>query len=200
MERESEVVCAMNMNADFMQGYFFAKPGPRPEELEQVCLGRMQAAASTFASYKQNKIQSRQSARQQHEQVADHLVQQLSWAAPHEFQRVLEELIGLDNSLECMFVLDGKGIQVTETVFNPYRLALRRKSIFKAASAGSDQSLKEYYFMARTRRRKFISDPYISMATGLNCITIAVSFKDQTGGEHILCCDFAQQMRQEPMA
>ena len=200
VEREGEVICALDMGADFMQGYFFCRPAPALGRLEEECSGRMQAAASNFASFKQTKIQNRRETCRQFEQVVDHLAGQLGWAAPHEFQRVLDELIGLNNSLECLFVLNHKGIQITETVFNPYRLALRRKSIFKPAPLGSDQSLKDYYFMARTERRKFITDPYISMASGLKCITIAASFKDQTGAEHILCCDFAQEPSQECMA
>jgi EAL domain-containing protein (putative c-di-GMP-specific phosphodiesterase class I) len=197
VEREGEVICAMDLGADLLQGYYFSRPMPLLRGLDQACEEGIITAANSYAAQKQGNIKNQRATYQQFEQVADHLAGQLGWAAPHEFQRVLDELIGLNNSLECLFVLNHKGIQVTETVFNPYRLALRRKSLFKPAPIGSDQSLKDYYFMARTERRKYITEPYISMASGLKCITIATSFKDQTGSEHILCCDFAQQPDQE---
>ena len=192
VEREEEVVCALELGADFLQGYYFAHPGDELDELETECERRIQAAAGYYAGYVQDRITRRKERHREFEQVVEHLTSQLSWGGRHEFARVLDELIGLNSALECLYILDSLGVQITETVLNPYLLANRRNALFKPAPLGSDQSLKDYYIMARAERRKYVSDPYISMASGQKCITIAASFKDQSGDEFILCCDFAK--------
>jgi EAL domain-containing protein (putative c-di-GMP-specific phosphodiesterase class I) len=199
VEREEEVVCALDLGADFLQGYYFAQPAHGLAQLEEACQRRIQAMAGYYLGYKQERLVRRHELYREFEQVVEHLVSQLSWAGPHEFARVLDELIGLSNSLECLYVLNARGIQITETVINPYRLVNRRKAIFKPAPLGSDQSLKDYYIMARSEQRKFISDPYISTASGQKRITIAASFRDQNGDEFILCCDFAQKEELEQL-
>ena len=191
VECEEEVVCALDLGADFLQGYYFAQPGQSLDQLETECNSRIRAVAAYYSGYKRDRIVRRKELNREFAQVVEHLASQLSWDGAHEFGRVLDELIGLNSALECVYVLDAQGAQITDTVINPYRLANRRKGIFKPAPLGSDQSLKDYYIMARAERRKFISDPYISMASGQKCITIAASFRDQSGDEFILCCDFA---------
>ena len=193
VEREEEVVCALDLGADFLQGYYFSPPGQSLEQLERECNERIQELAGYYAAYKQNRISRRKELYREYEQVVEHLVSQLVWAGPREFARVLDELIGMNSALECLYLLDSQGIQITETVINPYLLATRRKAVFKPAPLGSDQSLKDYFIMARAERRKHISNPYISMASGQKCITIAVSFRSNSDDEFTLCCDFTQQ-------
>jgi hypothetical protein len=66
-----------------------------------------------------------------------------------------------------------------------------RKAIFKPSLIGSDYSSKIFYYkVMRDSKRFYVSDPYISCASGNLCTTVSTVFMDENADEYVLCLDF----------
>jgi EAL domain-containing protein (putative c-di-GMP-specific phosphodiesterase class I) len=119
-------------------------------------------------------------------------------------QEVFRCMVGLANKVgaivvaegvECAYILDDTGIQATETVFGPPtgHGTRRRGFVFSPAHVGSDHSLKKYcYELQHAGTGKYVSDPYISHATGSVCVTYSRIFHQRDGTGQILCLDYVQ--------
>lgn len=190
VETGEEALTALELGVDFMQGFYFAKPKPLTDHWDHHIQDQIIQVARSFGSITQKAAEQKRQRHMHYEKVVDHLAEQLTWVEAKDFQRVLDELIGLHSSLGCLFMLNLDGIQVTETIFNPGNTGGRRKALFRPAMLGSDMSLQSYYLMSRSDRRKHITAPYISMATGNCCITISQRIHDSSGQPFILCADF----------
>jgi hypothetical protein len=94
-------------------------------------------------------------------------------------------------AIECAFVLDETGVQVSTTVCRNTLEPRRNRVLFRPAPRGTDHSLKDYYFLLRNvELQKFTTDPYVSMASGNLCRTISIGFRDADGQRtYILCID-----------
>jgi hypothetical protein len=99
--------------------------------------------------------------------------------------------VGEDPKVECCYVLDELGVQVTDTIGS---VSLARRSnggMFRPAPRGSDHSLKEYFYVLMDAELpKYTSDPYVSMASGNLCRTISTRFRVATETHnYVLCVD-----------
>jgi hypothetical protein len=64
--------------------------------------------------------------------------------------------------------------------------------MFQPAKALTDHSLKDYYYRRLDNDSDlYISEPYVSLASGNTCITLSLAFKDVENDDFILCSDFA---------
>jgi hypothetical protein len=97
-------------------------------------------------------------------------------------------------SVECLYVLDMKGNQISETLCNPARLNSSKRFLYEPASEGADHSLKEYFLPIQAGLEKFTTRPYISLASGNLCTTIShVFYHKGTGRHRILCVDMKRE-------
>ena len=87
--------------------------------------------------------------------------------------------VGKYPSVECVYVLDHAGIQVTDTVCNPSIRRREHGAIFRPAPRGTDHSLKDtYYSLLDVEPDKHTTDPYVSLASGSISQTISTHFRD----------------------
>jgi hypothetical protein len=62
---------------------------------------------------------------------------------------VLQSVIGDNEVFECIYVLDDKGVQVSDTV-TYYKNMLKQKAlIFQPAEKGTNHSLKKFYYFLK---------------------------------------------------
>jgi len=102
----------------------------------------------------------------------------------------LEQFVNAVASLECLYVLDGRGLQQTPTIVWRHQQDRQRSRLFVPAVAGADHSLKDYYLaLTLGSADPHVSDPYVSLATGNLCRTLTTRFTDAAGDQHILCMD-----------
>jgi hypothetical protein len=67
-----------------------------------------------------------------------------------------------------------------------------RQGIFRLPAKGTDYSLRDYFYALVEpgfHRTSYTSEPYISPASGLFCLTISTRFTDKNGNTMILCVD-----------
>jgi EAL domain-containing protein (putative c-di-GMP-specific phosphodiesterase class I) len=192
VEREDEALLALEMGVDVLQGYYLARPGPGLQGLAG-CEERARGLAASFRRYTVDKIAAKKAQHRIYSQVMTGLVERLRGLAPDCLDQHLGELVDLNPWLECLYVLDEDGIQISGTACQARRLSRQRGAIFWPAARGSDQSLKHYYLLLKAGLERFVSDPYISRASGNLCLTISTWFRDAGGRRMVLCADFEAQ-------
>jgi hypothetical protein len=106
-----------------------------------------------------------------------------------KFTGKLEETIQRYREIECAYVLDEKGVQVSGTVF-ANDAAPRNNKLFSPASPGADHSLKVYYhYLKYAELDKYLTEPYSSLANGNLCRTFSCFFRRERK-TYVLCLDF----------
>jgi EAL domain-containing protein (putative c-di-GMP-specific phosphodiesterase class I) len=197
IETEREAVAALELGADLLQGYFLSRPRPAP------CFGGaglVEAAtcvdtlAQTFKNHMVGEINRRKLAHRRLNVILDRLLCELTSADAGAFGSVLARVIGDYDKIECCYVLDDAGVQVTETICGAAitgRPGEEMQAMFRPAAPGTDHSLKEYYYvLVDVELAKFTTDPYVSLASGNLCRTISTCFRDAADSRiYVLCVD-----------
>jgi EAL domain-containing protein (putative c-di-GMP-specific phosphodiesterase class I) len=188
IERTDEATLALELGADMLQGYYFSKPVPGNEIDLDDYQGLIHDTADKFKNIIMRRANQQKIRNLQFNKLINNFIIALSNIAPEKFDERLSELICNHSSLECVYILDETGIQVSDTIFN--RAGLKHKrGIFAPALKGADQSLKEYYLPIQVGLPNFITEPYISSASGSACVTISAVFTGVHEMKYVLCLD-----------
>jgi hypothetical protein len=99
------------------------------------------------------------------------------------------QYIAVNPLVECIYVLDENGAQVTDTICNCENFLKQKRLIFSPALKGTDHSMKDYFIFISAGQNKYITDQYISLATGNLCLTIAKLFRGKNRENLVLCVD-----------
>lgn len=193
VEREEEAIVALELGADLLQGYYCARPQPLTGEPAELGAKKINYMAYKFKSYMAEKINKIISLHRRYEITLNEIITRLSKKSLEYFDYDLQQIIVNYTDLECIYVLDEYGIQVTDTYCNPLNPPGQRKLFYRPAKKGTDHSFKDYYYLlVHTCLNKFTTEPYVSLASGNLCITISSTFKDDKDNGYILCVDFKQ--------
>src|SRR4029079_15016362 len=152
---------------------------------------RTDALASNFKSYMVGKINERKQRSRSCDVVMNQLLCVLTAAEASEFDSLLSGGIEQYPAVECIYVLDQNGVQITDTICNPRMFSPDCRILFHPADKGTDHSLKEYYYVLMdVELQKYTTDPYVSLATGSLCRTISTGFRDAANNKtFVLCID-----------
>jgi len=189
VEREEEALLALELGVDILQGHYLAHPASAQERLDP-CHQRIRQLAARYRGYTVRKIAAKKAQHRLYGEVVGVLTRNLGGCQRAELDQRLPELIALHPALECLYVLDEHGTQVSETICEAKKLNRARRGIFWPAARGQDQSLKNYYLLLKAGLEKYTSEAYISLATGNLCITISTWFQGPAGDRFVLCADF----------
>jgi EAL domain-containing protein (putative c-di-GMP-specific phosphodiesterase class I) len=191
IETEAEAIASLELGADLVQGFYFARP-ERPEKstIEEAS-ARARKLAADFKHHMVRKINDRKVQHRRFSIIMNQILCDLATADVSEFNSHLESLIGRYPNVECVYVLNEAGIQISETVCNPNVPARKNGVMFRPAPCGADHSLKEYYYiLLDVELAKYTTDPYVSLATGNVCRTISTCFRDASNNKmYVLCID-----------
>lgn len=187
VETEAEAVTALRLGADFLQGYYLQRPVPA----EALPLHRyyplLQQLSLTLRLEKQEKLTEEKHTAEQADNLITHIVealQEVSFSALPDF---LPGLLRLSAALQCLYVLDASGRQLTDTFVAP--TAVRTSNaLFAADAIGADQSLKDYYLHIQAGFSRYRSLPYRSLANGLPCVTCAAVFRPAKSERSLILC------------
>jgi EAL domain-containing protein (putative c-di-GMP-specific phosphodiesterase class I) len=194
VETEGEAMVALELGADLLQGFCFGRPNEaafmRREGLSDA-LERLEALTTGFRGYMVGKINERRLQHRRLNVVLNQILYDLTGADVSQFDGILAASVGKYPSVECVYVLDHAGIQVTDTVCNPSIRRREHGAIFRPAPRGTDHSLKEYYYsLLDVEPDKHTTDPYVSLASGSISQTISTHFRDtRSNTTYVLCID-----------
>jgi len=121
--------------------------------------------------------------------VIEGMKRKLASHRPEEFSEVLERLLKNLTLIEAVYVLDGRGVMVTDTLFRDRRPA-PENPLFREARRDDNLSLKDYFYLVMfTGLQRYVTDRYISWATGNLTRTISSAFRGPAGEGYVLCID-----------
>ena len=187
VEDESDSVDCLEFGADYLQGYYFSRPLEFDNLDHDQMERRMTATAEKFREKILSRVRERHIKFAMYDGILDGIIAVLSGLEYQQFEEYMMTALKECDILECLYVIDEHGIQVSNTVFREDCRCIRK--IFRPDRPGTDQSFKEYFFYLKTGLKKFTSNPYISTASGRMCITISTTFTDRKGNSYVLCCD-----------
>ena len=194
VETEDEAMVALELGADLLQGYYLGRPceaeSMEGEELVDA-YRRVEALAKKFKRHMVEKINEQRLQHGRFGVVMQQILSELTRVQADEFDGILRRAVVTYPIVECLYVLDHSGVQVTDTVCNPSLPMRAHGGIFRPAPRGADHSLKEYYYMLLdVELRKYTTEPYVSLASGSVSRTISTYFRDgQNERMYILCVD-----------
>jgi hypothetical protein len=155
------------------------------------CEEKIDAAARKFKSYMVGNINRQKARYQEYDQMVNRMASRLATVTPKHFDARLKLILQENPEVECLFVLDEAGTQLSRTVFSG-NYSPRESVFFKPALRGIDHSLKDYYhylIASGQMNYTFITSPYLSLATGNFCVTLSTLFRDGYGRMNVLCVD-----------
>lgn len=190
IETKEEALTVMELGADMIEGRFFGLSTINEEFVYRV-REKLKSLSIEYKTYMIDKTNLEKSRYRLYENIINEVLRELSNSSENEFDSKLKRVIDRCDVFECIYVLDENGIQVTDTFTYCKNMISQKALIFYPAKQGTDHSLKKYYYFLRNMAlNKYVTEPYVSLATGNLCITISSVFKNIDGREYILCIDF----------
>lgn len=190
IETEEEATKAIELGADMLQGYYFAIPQTIDASDIKNFNVPVRKFATEYYSYLSEKINSQKLRSKEYSNIIKEVLNDLSEYEEKRFDYHLREIIRKYKVFECLYILNPSGIQVSDTVTHNIQISKHKNLIFHPAKKGEDHSLKKYYyFLKNMRLSKYLTEPYISLASGNLCITMSCVFKNAEGKQFILCVD-----------
>lgn len=191
VETVDEVITCMILGVDYFQGFYFQKPEQFNYLFTNEARLRVEEAAQKLnISTKKNptvvnmKIES-------YKRIIYELVNRLFCMTHDDYNAELRDYVDEHNEIECAFLIDSKGFQITDTVMTPDTEILEG---YHPAIIGVNHDIKNYFYAIKEQiEDPFISGWYISNATGKSCKTISSKFYNKKGEMIVACVDLKKQ-------
>jgi len=192
IETAEQAMSALELGADWLQGYYFSLPQSLATLDFDAIERRIENVADRFKQHMLEKINQRKGRHRSYNVILNSILAELSRVSIEQFDASLAELIALYPAIQCAYVLDESGRQITDTICNTrFHQSAAQSRIYHPVPRGADHSLKEYfYLLLDVDLNKFTSEPYISLSTGQLCCTISTLFRDAHNNRlFVLCID-----------
>lgn len=183
VEDEDPICLSMKSNVNLFQGYYFSKAiNELDSNEENKILSKIAEIGNIFKQRTIDSINKKRDLVNNYNLVSDKIIEQFNYIEN------AKNIIGneLDNysTLEAIYLIDVKtSKQVHDTSI---------KSIndrFKPSKNGDEHYLKEYYYITlESKQGIFLSEKYISYASGNICKTFAKKFELENES-YIICLD-----------
>lgn len=191
IKTKEEALTVIELGVDMIEGEYLGNSLEISKKFINHAKESITHLADEYKSYMIDKVNVETSIQKKYDKTINEALGSLAKVEESGFNEKLNDIISNNETFECIYVLNEKGVQVTDTI-NCCRDMLSQKAlIFHPAEQGTNHSLKKYYyFLKNMALNKFITEPYVSLATGNLCITISAVFKAVNNKEYILCIDF----------
>ncbi len=190
VETEEETLTCLELGADLLQGYYFSKPQDPESDFVAQSAKKIDHIADKFRKHMVDKLNIRKMQHERYGLMIDHLVGEFSTMDVQEMDGRISSALLSDPVAKAIYILDQSGRQAT--IMSCKSDQHPRQGIFRLPPKGTDYSLRDYFYALVEpgfQRSSYTSEPYISPATGLFCLTISSRFKDKHGNTMILCVD-----------
>lgn len=191
VETEADAMVVMELGADMIQGKAFCEPIPADKVGLTNLKDKIEKMGTDYKAYMSEEIDAKEQSHKKYDSIINDIIVKLENSKKSDFNAIIESTVDEYPLIECVYILDDNGHQVTNTATRCKNMISQKALIFQPAKKGTDHSLKKYYYFLRSMSlNKYVTEPYVSMATGNLCITISSSFKDSIGKGYIICIDF----------
>jgi hypothetical protein len=186
-----DAILTIDSGADLLQGdYFFNRSTDKNFE-KSVTDNRIRTLSVEYKNYIECRFRSTNNTMSEFNIIASRIAYDLSLTKKEDYPEEIKSFIETNELIEAAYVLDKNGVKITETIFAYQINSKNRKAIFKASEVGSDYSSKIFFYkVMRDSNRFYVSEPYVSCASGNLCTTVSTVFMDENADEYVLCLDF----------
>ncbi len=190
IETHKQAVVALERGADLLQGYLIHPPQPANDLDIDHALSAANTVAGHFRQHMVTSINHNKIERRMNNILLDSMLSELAIVEMPSFSATISRVVRSHPDIECVYVLDHRGVQVTETLFNVHE-APPTGQMFRPAEKGTDHSLKTYYHeLLDNENNRLVTEPYVSLASGHLCRTISAAFRDGSNERmYVLCID-----------
>ena len=187
VETEAQALAALDSDIDFVQGFYFAMPQATPVDTRQVSpvLNELWERFDTTRGDGLSRYR---------ELISPYIHAMGGCAGLMEDGVPMEEacraFLQLERADSC-FLLDGDGRQVGRNV-RPARAAVNEDSQYRslAVNRHARWSRRPYFRRAIDHPGKVqVTRPYLSISSGLLCVTVSIAFRDWNDELRVLCGD-----------
>jgi EAL domain-containing protein (putative c-di-GMP-specific phosphodiesterase class I) len=195
VETHSDITACLDLGVDLFQGFFFARPAAAGSGNLDEALHMALACASSHKGRSLERMAQRRGEYLQHSAQATEVARQLALSPLESFEEVLRRF-SKQEMVESIVVLDEQGIQHTPVVFVNGRPPSDRGALFQPSKPGANHSDRDYFYgLTECGRGRdfFLTDPNLSVASGLLCRTLSHVFRHTSGASFIVCLDLLIQ-------
>ncbi len=186
VENEDEAMISMNSGADFVQGYYFARPA---EMLSEASKG-VAALLGICEKFKQVSVREQDQYQKElgpYIKAFEGMVRLLS--ASIDMKKASADFLQLARAERC-FVLDNEGRQLGSSFVSDKTLCTEDPRFLPLHDAKDAIWLRRHYFRRAIAKpgEVQISRPYLSIASGNMCVTLSIALEGENA-RLVLCGD-----------
>ena len=192
VEQIQEVYCCMKLGTRLFQGFYFSKGEPPEIVNETEFRGICKDALGFFEESNNLELRKKTVWGYARKKIVKHLAELLERVDGKEYEAVVMAFLQEHVEIECVYLIDAMGRQVTTTFFGT-GVKIKSPYLFSAAQKEDTHIGKPYYYLAfQDREQVYMSESYISAATGYFCQTYSLVFCSRDHGELAVCIDYPQ--------
>jgi EAL domain-containing protein (putative c-di-GMP-specific phosphodiesterase class I) len=192
VETQAEVSTLLEMGVDIIQGFYFSKPRLLREFECDSVREKIDELGLSFRLDQLLKVEEKRINVKKYFSLVSEVQGALTRVTVDEFENQLVQAASVFPSVECLYVLDENGRQITEMVLNTAHKPGRNSPLFHPSPKGSDHRIRDYYYFLMSgelNKNSYVTKPYVSMGSGNLCVTIGSLFRDSLDRRYILCLD-----------
>lgn len=192
VENIDDILTILEYGEQLLQGYYISKPIPISEEVFQAFVKTTNTIRYRHKHYINDRLKLQKEKYAYIHKVLMQSLNELEHSDIYSFKGILKRIIGKYADVESAYILDERGIQITDTECNQGVDKVNWNIIYNPFKKGADLSLQSYYYqLVKTGQKTCVSDEYISMATGNKCVTISSNFGASNRRNYFICLDFS---------
>ncbi|MFP4902124.1 EAL domain-containing protein [Paraburkholderia sp. BR14261] len=186
VETEHEAQLALACNADFVQGFFFARPAPGLADAAQA-QAVIAEATERFRQQTETRERGETNRLVPYLRAFERAAERLS--AGESMEEVCWNFLALDHAARC-YLLDSNGRQAGRNVVLRVDRAERDARFLPLEDAQGASWLRRPYFRTAlvTPGRVHVTGPYLSINEAHLCVTASVALQTEHGVQ-VLCVD-----------
>jgi EAL domain-containing protein (putative c-di-GMP-specific phosphodiesterase class I) len=180
VEEEEEILRSLKLDIDFFQGFWFARPSGSAFNKELLD-EKISYIGAKHTNNVKTSMQRKELLIENAKAYTQSILETLKTSKSVDLFRFLQDF----DHIEAIYFIDANtGIQVGDTF-----ISADTNDFFQPARNGDNHALKEYYYITKeSKRGNYLSQKYISRASGRMCRTFAQKFI-MDAKEKILCLD-----------
>lgn len=190
VETDEELSTCVDLGADLVQGFFFGRPtAPNMFSMDSLD-SHLSLASHTQRLRAAERLGSQREEMRRRQALQVKLAEEIQGLAFDGFEPALHGMATASSDIECLYIIDVNGIQVTDTVAIVREGSRPLTRLFYPAQKGADHGSKEYYFaLVDGGLTRYTTEAYLSMASGKLCRTLTCRFEAKDGTPFIFCLD-----------
>lgn len=200
VETLEEVLTCYKFGVDLFQGFAIAKPDFDLKKLESQTIETIKEYRKAIKTDSICGLRTKRRLTGDVNSLTDWLIRQITTDEIELLEPVFQEFIVVNPEIECIYLLDENGIQISNTIMSASLQNKPKSYIFSPAKIGADNSFKPYFICFEAFNvARYFTDSYLSSASGNMVRTLSVKIKNEnTDSYKILCIDFIEEIVKTP--